>query len=165
MKLRTPTELNQSVTGEYRIIAVAGNFGVKRIKDVNMYFMRLERQSNDYLKQLILISAELDFEISKNIVSITSHDLGCVCAFKTSFYERLKYLTFFDYVVSLYKMNALCSMTDYLIEVSKLVSNKHIRILQTMKHDFFIARQYYTKQENTLKIQLTPNIHKIKKAV
>jgi hypothetical protein len=165
MKLRTPVEISQTVSGEYRIIAVAGNFGVKRIKDVNMYFMRLERQANDYLKQLIQISAELDSEMSKNIVSITPHDVGCVCVQKTYFYERLKYLTFYDYVVSLYKMNALCSMTDYLIQVANIISHKHARVLVTMKHDFFIARQYYTKQENTLKIQLTPNIHKINKAV
>lgn len=165
MKLRTPVEISQTVSGEYRIIAVAGNFGVKRIKDVNMYFMRLERQANDYLKQLIQISSELDLEMSNNIVSITPHDIGCVCVFKTAFYERLKYLTFYDYVVSLFKMNALCSMTDSLIQVANIVSQKHARTLVTMKHEFFIARQYYTKQENTLKLQMIPNTNKLKKAV
>jgi len=165
MKLRTPIELSQSVTGEYRIIAVAGNFGVKRIKDVNMYFMRLERMSNDYLKQIINISGQLDSLLSKHLVSIDSHDVAIVCIQKTYFYERLKYLTFYDWVVSLYKMNALCCMTDYLIEVANIVSKEHVRELNIMKNEFFILRQYYSKQENTLKIQLTPNIHKINKAV
>lgn len=127
--------------------------------------MRLERMANDYLKQLIQISADLDYLLSKNLVSISSHDVATICIQKTYFYERLKYLTFYDWVVSLYKMNALCSMTDYLIQVAHIVSSKHVTELKSIKNAFFILRQYYSKQENTLKIQLTPNIHKIIKAV
>jgi hypothetical protein len=125
------------------------------MKDLKMYFFYLQNQSNDYLKDLLKLSSELDFYLSENLQTVDSRSIYEIVKFKTLFYERLKYLTFYDWVISLFKMQALLSMSNYLEDISKILgTKKHLKLIQQMKIDFFTNRQYFTKTENVLKISI-----------
>jgi len=158
MKIETKPEINKNIKGTYGISATCGYFTVKRIKDVNNYFFKLENQANDYLKVLIQISSELELITATNIRTIDRLDISRICKYKYDFYERLKYLTFYTFVVALFKMNALYRMTNTLLEIAILIdSKKHIKILKKMDVDFFTNQAFYIKEKEVL--ILKPNDH------
>jgi len=165
MQIKLIPEIEPNPRGTYTILAVCGNFYVKRVKDVHNYYYRLEKQSNSYFIDILQISSELESVFSQNLKSLTNDTVYSICRNKTEMYERIKYLTFYTWVISVYKMNALYTITENLIRISKdLKVNKYTKQLETMQKDFFVSRSYYTKEANTMKI-LMPVQTKYKKAI
>jgi hypothetical protein len=161
MKLLTPSEIYKNNRGTYTILAVSGSLYVKRIKDVNNYFFKLQNQANDYIRQLLVYSSELELIFSREFIKLETRTISKITKDRTMFYERIHYLTFFTYVESVNKMNALYRMTDLLYELAcSLDSKVHKKLLREMQHSFFVNMTYYIEDKESFKIVIPEKVDK-----
>ena len=158
MKIRLEPEIYKNHKGTYTVLGVYGTIYLKRKKDVNNHFFALQNQANDYLKLLLQVSAELDFQLSSNILSTDNHSIIQITRSRTWFLERLKYLCFSTHVIALYKMNALYRMTVILQDISNYQSSKkHYNKLEDIKNQFFVNRSFYIVEKPILTIKQNQN--------
>jgi hypothetical protein len=153
MKLLLPPEIYKNHMGTYTILSVGGSFYVKRIKDVNNYFFKLQNQANNYLKMLLTYSSELELLFGSQFIYMDSHTISFITKDRQIFYERIHYLTFFTYVESVNKLNALYRMTEMLASIAvHLQSKKHLKLIRTMQESFFVNLTYYVQEKEVFTI-------------
>lgn len=166
MKLVAEPHYFQNIHKQFVICTLDETLYLKRKKDVNNYYYQLQYNMNDYLTNLLEISAKLDYIFSSNIKIYDRYDIKDYCKFKNEFYERLHYLSFYCYVESKFKLNALCTMTNVLIELSRIFKSEKIeKELLIIRESFFINNAYYKKEKQLSVVMPVPVKTKLKKAI